>query len=82
MNKEVTFGHVMALLSILVIPLIIWGVNVETRLERNKMDREDIKYLKENQSRTYEVIHNNQLELMNELGEIRVELKDKENRKN
>lgn len=82
MNKEVTFGHVMALLSILVIPLIIWGVNVETRLERNKMDREDIKYLKENQSRTYEVIHKNQLELMNELGEIRVELKDKENRKN
>lgn len=81
MNKEVTFGHVMALLSILVVPLIIWGVNVETRLERNKTDREDIRYLKENQSRTYDIINKNQLELMSELSEIRIQLKDKENRK-
>lgn len=82
MNKQVTFGHVLTIVSIIVIPLLIWGVNVEVRFERLDKYREDIIYLKESQARTYEVINKNQLEIISKLQELELQLKDKENRKN
>jgi hypothetical protein len=81
MNKEVTFGHVLTIFSIIVIPLLIWGVNVEVSIERFNSYKEDIIYLRESQNRTYEIINKNQIEILNKLQEMELQLKDKENRK-
>ena len=37
LKNGVTFGHLLAIMSILVIPLLIWGIKIERHLENSKV---------------------------------------------
>lgn len=84
MKQNVTFGHILVLLSIVGIPLITWGVGVETRNERlneiTRQNTQEIRSIKSDQRYNEEVIQNNHLEVMLLLKDIKIELKDKQNR--
>ena len=41
-KKELTFTNLITILGIIIIPLIIWGKNVETRLEHVLVNAEQI----------------------------------------
>ena len=48
MKNQITFTHLTIIMSILIIPLILWGRNIETRFEQppqNKLDIENNKVL-------------------------------------
>lgn len=47
MRNQITFTHLTIILSILVIPLIIWGNSIETRFEQPPQNRLDIEGNKE-----------------------------------
>lgn len=42
MKNQVTFGHLLTIVSILVIPLIVWGVNVESRFQQVIYNKESV----------------------------------------
>lgn len=74
MKNQVTFGHLVALLVGIVIPVIIWGANVERRFEQVIHNTTDIEMLQkelkeasdknqENFNKVFEYLHNIELEL-------------------
>lgn len=80
LKNEVTFGHALTLISILVIPLIIWGVRVENRftiVENNKKEleeiRRDLKDIIKNQDTNYQKLYDLMVD-------IKLQLKDKVDR--
>ncbi len=85
MGKTVTFGHILIIISILVLPLIGWGVLVETRFtenkERDNQSIRDITVLKKEIKVLQEDTNENYIKILKELTEIRLELKDKKDRK-
>ena len=80
MNKQVNFGHILALLSIIVIPLLIWGVNVERRFEHVKANTEDINIITEIILTNQKRIQANHDEVMKGLHIIELQVKDKKDR--
>lgn len=84
MNKQVTFGHILTILAIIIIPLFLWGVNVERRNEKQTADisnnTEDIKENKKDKKIMLEIIQNNHNETMKGIHSIDLQLKDKQDR--
>lgn len=80
MDKQPTFGQIATLLSIIVIPLMIWGVNVERRFETVIKNSEEIKALKTTLNNYIRDSNENHIEIMEQLHNIELQLKDKKNR--
>lgn len=80
MNKQPTFGQIATLLSMIVIPLIIWGVNVERRFETVIDNKQEIQALKVNFGNLIHDMNDNHEEEMKKLHLIELQLKDKKNR--
>ena len=84
MNKQVTFSHILTILAIIVIPLMVWGINVEVR--NNEQDskifnnKEDISEVKKDTKIMVGLIQMNHDETMKGLHNIELQLKDKEDR--
>lgn len=81
MNKEVTFGNILALLAVIVIPLIIWGVSVEKRFEQVTTNNNNIVTITLDSKEDREKMQENHDEVIEELHLIKLELKDKADRK-
>lgn len=80
LENKVTFGHAITLLSVLVIPLIIWGVRVENRFTTVEQNRKELDEIKTD---IKEVIHNqdsNYKKLYDLMVDIKLQLKDKADR--
>ena len=80
MNKQVTFSHILTILAIIVIPLMIWGVNVEKRFEKVIENTSDINTLQMYSKDSEKTIQKNHIEVMKQLHNIELQLKDKKNR--
>ena len=84
MNKQITFGHILTILSIIVIPLIVWGVNVEVRNKAQNSailnNKEDITEVKRDTKVMVGLIQMNHDETMKGLHNIELQLKDKKDR--
>ena len=80
MKNQVTFGHILTVLAIIIIPLILWGINVENRFEQVNFNTKEIQkgridfkeYQKENEN-NYDLI-------LDKLHSIELMLKDKKDR--
>lgn len=74
MKEQPTFAQMLGILSVIVIPLIVWGVSVETRFASN------IQRIEQNEKMNYKT--SQKLDLINDnTTEILVQLQNKENRK-
>ena len=80
MKNQVTFSHVLVIMSIIVIPLLLWGVNVEIDLGKVKgntkdiiENRAEIKDIKKQTNDKFDKI-------LQELQDIKLQLKDKKDR--
>lgn len=80
MNRQVTFGHILTILSVIVIPLLIWGVSIETRFKQVIQNSKDIEVVTFDLNQSHEKIEQNHLEIMLQLHNIELQLKDKKNR--
>ena len=80
MNKQVTFGHILTILSVIVIPLMVWGVNVERRFEHVLENTKEIEVLKDYSIKASEKTQLNHDEVMGQLHNIELQLKDKKDR--
>lgn len=80
MKNQVTFSHVMAILSVIVIPLIIWGFFVETRFERVKTNTIGIINLKDDLEKKLVKDDKNFELILKHLHNIELQLKDKKDR--
>ena len=80
MKKQVTFGHILTILAIIIIPLMVWGINVERRFEQVIDNTTEIKELKTEKKEMNNIISENHEEVMNGLHNIELQLKDKKDR--
>jgi len=87
MKTEVTFGRLLAIMSVLVLPLLGWGVSVETRFESTKEDKEDIsenkKSIKDIKSKLEDKAKSdnaNFVLVLEKLHDIELQVKDKKDR--
>ena len=87
MKTEVTFGRLLAIISVLVIPILVWGVSVETRFESTKENEEDIsenkKSIKDIKSKLEDKAKSdnaNFVLVLEKLHEIELQVKDKKDR--
>ena len=88
MKNQVTFGHLLSIMAIFVLPFAIWVKNVEVRFEiplQNQKDilqiiseekdiRNDMKIFQEKQNDHY-------IKILNEITLLRVDMQNKQNRK-
>ena len=79
MNKQVTFGHILTILVMIIIPILIWSKNVEVRfsqvVQNTKTMNENslqIKDLEQSDNDFKDLIHSNQIEVMNEFSDLKV----------
>ena len=79
-KKELTFTNLITILGIIIIPLIIWGKNVETRLEHVLVNAEQIIEIKRELKDIKDTNQENHEELIELLHKIELQLKDKEDR--
>ena len=81
MKQTPTIGQVLGILSVLIIPLIVWGVSVETRLTEvfyyNKINEEFKNEIRNKLNKVDEKQDQNGFILT----DILIELQNKENRK-
>jgi hypothetical protein len=80
MNKQVTFGHILSFLAIIVIPLLVWGFRVESGLNEVQHNSVDIKILKEESKVTNIIIQKNHVEVMKQFTDVKLQIKDKKDR--
>ena len=80
MRNQVTFGHLIALLIGIIIPVIIWGANVERRFEQVIHNTEDVKVLKAEVKEAAKISQKNHNEVMDGLHKIELQLKDKQDK--
>jgi len=80
MKNQVTFGHVLTVLAIIVLPLLLWGINVEKRLEKVINNSEEIKLLKTELKDSKKSNQDNFDEVLEKLHNIELVLKDKKDR--
>ena len=86
-KEPVTFGNILTILGIIIIPLIIWGVSIERRFEiviQNTKEIQSVKTrmgdLETADKENIKKIEENYKQLYDILVDIRLELKDKLNR--
>ena len=72
MNKQVTFGNILTILAIIIIPLFLWGVNVERRFEQTINNTEDIQSLQIQGRDMKDLIQKNQIEVIEGISELKV----------
>ena len=79
MSKQVTFGHILTILVMIIIPILIWSKNVEVRfsqvVQNTKTMNENslqIKDLEQSDNDFKDLIHSNQIEVMNEFSDLKV----------
>jgi len=80
MNKQVTFGHILTILAVIIVPLFVWGVNVERRFEQVISNTSDVKSIEKDVKVLQENTNENYIKILKELTEIKLELKDKQDR--
>jgi len=71
--NKVTFGHLLTILAIILIPLLVWGVSIENRFEQVIDNTEDIKDLEKEDKSLEDTIDTNHIEIMKVLLEIQIE---------
>ena len=80
MKNQVNFSHLIAVIVGILIPVVIWGVSVETRFEKMYNNSEDIVVLK---SDLRELSKNNQInfdKVLIKLHSIDLKLENKKDR--
>lgn len=80
MKNQVNFSHLIALIVGILMPVLIWGVSVENRLDKVYSNTDDIIVLK---SDLRELSKNNQInfdKVLNKLHTIELSVKDKKDR--
>ena len=84
MNKQVTFGHILTILIMIIFPLLLWGINLEIRNEKQTADilnnSQDIEEIEKDTRIMLEIIQMNHNETMKGLHSIELKLKDKKDR--
>jgi len=84
MGKTVTFGHILAIISILVLPLIGWGVSVEKRFtkeeENTKINELRISNLEDEMKKSNEVAAYRHKEVIQSLHRIELKVENKKDR--
>lgn len=81
MKNQVTFSHILAVLSIIVIPLFVWGASVETRFGKVIDNTEDIEEVKKAVKSAENTEQEHFEALYDKLHVIELSLKDKQDRK-
>ena len=71
--NQVTFGHLLTILAVILIPLLVWGVSIENRFEQVIDNTADIKEIKQTDKNLENKIEANQKEIMIVLLKIQVE---------
>lgn len=76
MKNTVTFGHILTILGIIIIPLIIWGANIEGRSNDNSKDiveiKDDVSNLEDKDDQIINLIQKNQIEVISEFSDVKV----------
>lgn len=80
MKNQVTFGHLLFIMSILVLPLIGWGVTIETRFKDPIQNAKDIEEIKEEVKQLQETTNKNYIKILEKLNDIELEMQNKKNR--
>ena len=77
LNNSVNFNHLLAVMSILVIPLLIWGIKIERHLENSKVSdnailllEKDINRLRYNSDEYQKKTNNDYLNILEKLHSI------------
>ncbi len=88
MRNQVTFGHFLTIMSIFVLPAIGWVITAEQRFQqtiKNEQEIEKVKMEVKDQSRKQELkdekIQASYNKIMEGIYELKLELKDKQDRK-
>lgn len=80
MSKQVTFGHILTIMGLIIVPLLIWGVNVERRFEHVINNSNEIETLKIKSIDVEATSLKRHLEVKEMLHDIQLKLKDKKDR--
>ena len=80
MQKQVTFGHILSILAIIVLPLLVWGINVETRFEKVIENSNNINIIKIEQKENSLLVNENYIEIIKQLNRIELKVNDKKDR--
>ena len=71
--NKVTFGHLLTVLAVILIPLLVWGVSIENRFEQVIDNTADIQEIKQTDKELETQMDKNHSEVMKVLLEIKVE---------
>jgi hypothetical protein len=80
MKNQVTFNHIIALFSVIVLPLIVWGVSVEKTKQTVAGNSVEITLLKTELKQSEKSNQENFDEVLEKLQDIQLQLKDKKDR--
>ena len=80
MKNQVTFAHLLTIVSILVIPLIVWGVNVESRFQQVIYNKESVQENRTGLESVKVQMQENHKEQMKATHRIELLLTDKEDK--
>ncbi len=79
MNKQVTFGHILTILVMIIIPTLIWTKNVEVRFGNVIQNKKEInlnyRYIKDLEKEDDEIkdqIQKNQIEVIQGISDLKV----------
>ena len=76
-EQQVTFGHILTILAVLIIPLVIWGATIESRFEQVKTNKESIKKLEKEDTKNVDKAEINHKEIMELLHKIELKVENK-----
>ena len=79
-EQQVTFGHILTILAVLIIPLVIWGATIESRFEQVKTNKTNIEKLERVDTDSAIERKKNHEEVMDLLHRIELQLKDKQDK--
>lgn len=80
MKTQVTFGHLVMVIIGIIIPVIIWGANVERRFEQVITNTEDVQEMKKEVRQLQATTNENYIKILEKLNDIELQLKDKKDR--
>ncbi len=80
MKNTFTFGNAIALFSVLVIPLLLWGFKVEREQERSKSIEKIVLRIDQENREFRNKSNNDYINILEKLHNIELLLKDKQDR--
>ncbi len=80
MKSQVNFGHLIAVVVGVLIPVLIWGVSVETRFSQVTTNTSTIGVMQEEIKELSKRNNENYIKILEKLQDIELELKDKKDR--